>query len=98
MPEIPDGFPSKLTDEDLAAILNEWIRAYKELYGDPGRQLRAEAGTNQRRPPRAVKTRGRRFRQISRASDAMGCHRRPDACSRGHNAHRGNREVKRGGT
>jgi hypothetical protein len=39
VPEIPEGFPSRLTDEELVAVLNEWIRAYGELYGDLTRQL-----------------------------------------------------------
>jgi hypothetical protein len=30
--ELPAGFPSKLSDDDLAAAIDEWIAEYREIW------------------------------------------------------------------
>jgi len=37
--EIPDGFPDRLTDGQLSEFVDEWIRNYTHLYGDPSAHL-----------------------------------------------------------
>lgn len=36
---VPDGFPARMSDDDLANTVDEWISGYSRLYGDVGQQL-----------------------------------------------------------
>ena len=36
---IPEGFPARLSDDQLTATLDEWITGYSRLYGDVSPQL-----------------------------------------------------------
>jgi hypothetical protein len=37
--EIPEGFPSRLTDDELSEFVDRWVRDYAEMYGDPSYHL-----------------------------------------------------------
>jgi hypothetical protein len=37
--EIPDGFPSRLTDDELSEFVDRWVSLYTQMYGDPSAHL-----------------------------------------------------------